>query len=204
MSKFSLLSVESKWASIDIDQNDSHEAEKYSSIFYQPSVWELKLSKTVWLLKMSEQSLKSWDAALICILTVNLFKHHQCKKYVLTINMHLNNQRSKLRYEAVKIILHKIELQTDWGSDKCSLSVFLAEDLNSKLNQEAYKLLNDTGSYMRDLRNLILSENHYRHDDIFTEFKDKSERLKRINFVFLDKKKMSSSTTDEHKRIKIH
>lgn len=82
--------------------------------------------------------------------------------------------------------------------------MFLAEDLNSELNQEAYKLLNDTGSYMRDLRNLILSENHYRHDDIFTEFKDKSERLKRINFVFLDKKKMSSSTTDEHKRIKIH
>lgn len=57
---------------------------------------------------------------------------------------------------------------------------------------------------MRDLRNLILLENHYRHDDIFTEFEDKSERLKRIDFVFLDEKKMSSSTTDEHKRIKIH
>jgi len=57
---------------------------------------------------------------------------------------------------------------------------------------------------MRDLRNLILLENHYRHDDIFTEFEDKSERLKRIDFIFLDEKKMSSSITDEHKRIKIH
>lgn len=82
--------------------------------------------------------------------------------------------------------------------------MFLAEDLNSELNQEAYKLLNNTGSYIRDLRNLILSENHYRHNDIFTEFEDKSERLKRINFVFLNEKKMSSSITDKHERIKIH
>ena len=205
-SKTPLWSVESKWAYIGVGRDDGHEAGEYSPIFYQPSVWELEFSKAVWLSKTPERPSKSWDAASIRILTVGLFKHRQSKKYVLAMNTHLDDQGSKSRYEAAKIILHEMdmEMQIERGSGEPPLSVFLAGDLNSEPHQEAYKLLNGPGSYVRDSRNLVLSEDRYGHGDTFTGFADAKEKPKRIDFVFLGGREMSSPTEGDHARMEAH
>ena len=184
-SKTPLWSVYSKWAYLGVGRDDGHEAGEYCPIFYQPSVWNLEYSKTVWLSKTPEQPSKSWDAASIRILTIGLFIHRQSKKNVLAMNTHLDDQGSESRLEAAKIILHEIEMQIERGSGERPLSVFLTGDLNSEPDQEAYKLLNGTGSYVRDSRGLVLPEDRYGHSDTFTGFGDKSEKSRRIDFVFL-------------------
>jgi len=205
-SKTPLWSVESKWAYIGVGRDDGHEAGEYSPIFYQPAVWELESSKTVWLSKTPEKPSKSWDAASIRILTVGSFKHRQSKRYVLAMNTHLDDQGSESRYEAAKIILHEMEvqMQMERGSGERPLSVFLTGDLNSEPDQEAYRLLNGTGSYVRDLRDLVLPEDRYGHDDTFTGFGDESERPKRIDFLFLGGKEMRSSSASGHERMEAH
>lgn len=201
-SKTPLWSVESKWAYIGVGRDDGQEAGEYSPILYQPSVWELELSKTVWLSKTPERPSKSWDAASIRILTVGLFRHRQSKKYVLAMNTHLDDQGSESRFEAAKIILHEMEMQIERGER--SLSVFLAGDLNSEPDQEAYKLLNGRGSYVRDSKDLVLPDDRYGHNDTFTGFGDENVRPKRIDFVFFGGKEMPSSAEGGHERIEAH
>ena len=203
-SKTPLWSVESKWDFIGVGRDDGHEAGEYSPIFYQPAVWELDFSKTVWLSKTPEQPSKSWDAASIRILTVGSFRHRQTKKCLLAMNTHLDDQGSESRYESAKIILREMEMQMERGSGERPLSVFLTGDLNSEPDQEAYKLLDGTGSYVRDLRNLVLPDDRYGHNDTFTGFGHESERPKRIDFVFVGGKTMPFSTAGGHESIETH
>lgn len=203
-SKTPLWSVESKWAYIGVGRDDGHEAGEYSPIFYQPAVWELESWKTVWLSKTPDKPSKSWDAASIRILTVGLFKHRQTKKHLLGMNTHLDDQGSESRYEAAKIILHEMEIQMGRDPGERPLSVFLTGDLNSEPDQEAYQLLDGTGSYVRDLRDLVPPEDRYGHNDTFTGFGDPSEKPKRIDFVFLGGREIPSTTESGRDRMEAH
>lgn len=189
-----------KWTYIGVGRDDGHQAGEYSPIFYQPSVWDLETFKTVWLSKTPETPSKSWDAASIRILTIGKFQHRKSKKSVIAMNTHLDDQGSKSRYEGAKIILQEIKIHTDQGPGKNPLSVFLAGDLNSEPNQEAYQLLNDPKSHVSDLRELIPPENRYGHDDTFTGFGYEDEQPKRIDFLFLGRRGMLSSTDGSHAR----
>ena len=53
---------------------------------------------------------KSWDAASIRILTIAVFQHRSTGKAVVAMNTHLDDQGSKSRLEAAKIILEQVRI----------------------------------------------------------------------------------------------
>ena len=53
---------------------------------------------------------KSWDAASIRILTIAVFQHRATAKAVVAMNTHLDDQGSKSRFEAAKIILQQVRI----------------------------------------------------------------------------------------------
>ncbi|MCJ1362548.1 hypothetical protein MMC16_001652 [Acarospora aff. strigata] len=188
-----------EWAFIGVGRDDGHQAGEYSPIFYQPSIWGLEMFKTIWLSETPEQPSKGWDAASIRILTVGKFRHHESGKTVLALNTHLDDQGSQSRYEGAKIILQEIAKQTEGGVEMRPALVFLAGDLNSEPNQEAYKLLNDASSSVTDLRDLIPQEDRYGHSDTFTGFGHEDERSKRIDFVFLGRSGLVPASDEQTK-----
>ncbi|KAI9879461.1 MAG: hypothetical protein M1830_008508 [Pleopsidium flavum] len=190
-----------QWTYIGVGRDDGHQAGEYSPIFYQPSVWDLEMFKTVWLSKTPETPSKGWDAASIRILTIGKFQHRETKKSVIAMNTHLDDQGSKSRYEGAKVILQEIRSYTDQGPGKDPLAVFLAGDLNSEADQEAYQVLNDPKSLIEDLKDLTNPENRYGHDDTYTGFGYEEEPPKRIDFIFLGRREMLSSRDGGQARV---
>ncbi len=185
----------SEWAYIGVGRDDGQEAGEYSPIFYQPSKWELEMFRTVWLSKTPEVPSKSWDAASIRILTIGRFKHRESQRTVIAMNTHLDDQGPVSRYEAAKIILQEVEGQAKPDSGKRLLPVFLAGDLNSEPDQEAYQLLNDSKSSLIDLRDSIPPNDRYGHHETFTGFGYENEQPKRIDFVFIGRVESTASSS---------
>lgn len=78
---------------------------------------------------------KRWDAASTRILTIAVFQHRSTSKTVVAMNTHLDDQGSKSRLEAAKIILEQIRLFTDQVPHGQSPPIFLATstvNLNKK------------------------------------------------------------------------
>lgn len=183
----------SDWTFIGVGRDDGGQAGEYSPIFYKPSVWDLQMFRTIWLSETPERPSKSWDAASIRLLTIGKFQHRGSKKTVIAMNTHLDDQGSKSRYEGAKIILREIGLHTDQGPGRDPLPIFLAGDLNSEPDQEAYQLLNGPSSSIRDLRDLTSPENRYGHDKTFSGFGYGDESPTRIDFLFFGRRDMPPS-----------
>lgn len=181
-----------EWAYIGVGRDDGHQAGEYSPIFYRPAVWELLECRTVWLSKTPWKPSKSWDAASIRIVTIGVFKHRDSRKHVMAMNTHLDDQGAESRLEAAKIILHQIDDYTNsrW-KDKLA-GVFLAGDLNSRPDGEAYRLLNSEDSSVADFRDSVPPERRYGHEYTFSGFGDKP--LHRIDFLHLGLRKSSKVT----------
>jgi endonuclease/exonuclease/phosphatase family metal-dependent hydrolase len=170
-----------EWAYIGVGRDDGKQSGEYSPIFYRPAVWECLHFRTVWLSKTPEKPSKSWDAASTRILTVGVFMHNQSKKRVVALNTHLDDQGSKSRYEAARIILDVVRYQQTSVS-----AVFLAGDLNSEPQQEAYQLLNDPSSPLADLKTMTPAQNQSGHQMTFTGFGYEKKPLKRIDFIHIN------------------
>lgn len=111
---------------------------------------------------------------------------------MLALNTHMDDQGSVARYEGAKLIARLIrEYLDEFGSRETedgSVDVFLAGDLNSRPEEEAYGFLNGADSPVRDLRGLVPEDQCYGHWNTFTGFDDGAEEpKKRIDFVFLGK-----------------
>lgn len=173
------------WTYIGVGRDDGLGAGEYSPILYRPAVWELEHFRTVWLSETPWKPSKSWDAASIRILTIGVFKHRQSRKLVMAMNTHLDDQGSKSRMEASKIIIREIETYLNRDFPNRISGTFLAGDLNSKPSQEAYQILNDTASPVADLERCVISKDHYGHEATFTGFGFEREPPKRIDFIHL-------------------
>ena len=180
----SLLSEsESEWQYIGVGRDDGDQAGEYSPIFYRPSVWKLLEFKTVWLSETPEKPSKSWDAASTRILTVGSFQHRQTKMELVAMNTHLDDQGSKSRLEAAKMIAAQVHKMSH-RSGQADIATFVAGDFNSETNMEAYRYLTDH-SPMFDIHDLLPLEHHYGHVNTFTGFGHEILPLKRIDFVFV-------------------
>ncbi|KAI9845229.1 MAG: hypothetical protein M1837_004984 [Sclerophora amabilis] len=175
------------WVSIGVGREDGKQAGEYSPIFYQPTTWKLEKSKNVWLSETPDRPSKSWDASSTRILTIGVFRHKESRMRIVAMNTHLDDQGSKSRYEAAKIILNEIEEACHQGNGRDRLPVFLAGDFNSEEHEEAYQRLNHPKSSIQDLRDKVRPTERYGDECTFTGFGYGPEPTKRIDFLFLER-----------------
>ena len=175
-----------RWAYIGVGRNDGHEAGEYSPILYQPTVWALKSYKTVWLSETPDRPSKSWDAASIRILTIGVFQHRETKKTVVAMNTHLDDQGSRSRLKAAHLILQQIAVFSEEAKGQETLPVFLAGDLNSEPDEEAYKAIISADSLMCDLQSLVPENQRYGDLHTFTGFIGDRAQFSKIDFLFIN------------------
>ncbi|KAF2711688.1 hypothetical protein K504DRAFT_375359 [Pleomassaria siparia CBS 279.74] len=147
-----------EWAYIGVGRDDGMENGEYSPIIFRPRVWKVLNWKTFWLSETPEKPGKGWDAASVRIVTVGTFKHRGSGKQVVGMSTHFDDQGVVSRRESAKLILEIIDSVTKSPDDPTastgSLPVFLAGDLNSEVDEEAYQILNAEDSSLEDVRGL--------------------------------------------------
>ncbi|GAD91805.1 endonuclease/exonuclease/phosphatase family protein [Paecilomyces variotii No. 5] len=174
-----------EWAYIGVGRDDGKDAGEYCPIIYRPAVWKLLHWETVWLSETPTVPSKGWDAASIRIVTIGVFKHHASQKTILALNTHLDDQGSKSRAEAARIILNKIdEYYTSPYGDTLS-GVFLSGDFNSEESQEAYTALTADTSPLVDSQGLIEPAERCGNEHTFTGFGYEGIPPTRIDYVLL-------------------
>ncbi|MCJ1413963.1 hypothetical protein MMC32_000288 [Xylographa parallela] len=172
-----------EWQYIGVGRDDGKQAGEYSPIFYRPAVWKLLDFKTIWLSETPAKPSKSWDAASTRILTVGKFQHQQTKTELIAMNTHLDDQGSRSRLEAAKIIATQVhDMSHQIG--RADIATFLTGDFNSETSMEAYRYLADH-SPMFDVHDLVPSQLRYGHINTFTGFGHEGLPLTRIDFVFV-------------------
>lgn len=149
-----------QWAYIGVGRDDGHEAGEYSPIFYRPAIWDLLHWETVWLSETPSKPSKSWDAASIRIVTIGVFTHRTSGNTVLALNTHLDDQGARSRLEAARIIRSKIQGYQRGQYGGFISGTFLAGDLNSQENEEAYTDLTGCGD-LRDTFKLVDASQRY-------------------------------------------
>ena len=107
------------------------------------------------------------------------------------MNTHLDDQGSKSRLEAAKIILEQIRHFTNQAPQRKSPPIFLTGDFNSEPEQEAYNEMTNSTSPMVDLQTMVPENERYGDSNTFTGFESKD--LKRIDFIFVNKDDPSSA-----------
>lgn len=172
------------WAYIGVGRDDGKQAGEYSPIFYRASVWDLLHWETVWLSKTPSEPSKSWDSASIRIVTVGVFAHRSSGNTVLAMNTHLDDQGSRSRLEASRIIRAKIREYSDGKFGPLISGAFLAGDLNSQEDEEAYSDLTGSGG-LQDTYKLVDASRRYGNHDTFTGFGYEKAPPSRIDYVLL-------------------
>jgi len=178
-----------EWAYIGVGREDGKMAGEYSPILYRPAIWKLEHFATVWLSETPDKPSKGWDAASTRIVTIGVFQHRQKGVRVLAMNTHMDDQGKKARLEGAKLIVEQIHAYTGFyeAQGMGPLPVFLAGDLNSQPQEEAYGVLNAPESPVYDLRDAVPLLRRYGHHNTFTGFGYEGEPVKRIDFLFIGK-----------------
>ncbi|KAJ5218867.1 uncharacterized protein N7498_000966 [Penicillium cinerascens] len=173
-----------EYAYIGVGRDDGHQAGEYSPIFYRPSVWDLLHWETVWLSETPSKPSKSWDAASTRIVTIGVFTHRTTGDTVLAMNTHLDDQGSRSRLEAARIIRAKIQEYQHGQYGGFISGTFLTGDLNSQEDQEAYSDLIGSGD-LRDTFKLLDASRRYGNIITATGFGYEEESPSRIDYVLL-------------------
>ncbi|KAF2457606.1 endonuclease/exonuclease/phosphatase family protein [Lineolata rhizophorae] len=179
-------SVDDQWAHIGVGRDDGFEAGEYSPILYRPTIWHLEYFKTIWLSETPDRPSKGWDAGSIRILTTGIFRHIRTGQLLVAMCTHLDNAGARSRLESARLIRAEIDRLTRSGYSNGTLPIFLAGDFNSKPDQEAYAILNEASSPVRDLRDMTPQKFRSGHENTFSGFGH--DELKRIDFLFLGPK----------------
>ncbi len=170
------------WTYIGVGRDDGRCAGEYAPIVYRASSYALLRWRTVWLSPTPDVPSRGWDAGSIRILTVAVLTHRVSGRDVVVMNTHLDNVGSRARREAARMIVERVR---ECGRGEGKVPVLLAGDLNSEVGDEAYEVLVEKESGLRDLRGFVDEEERYGHCDTFTGFEGRREDRQRIDFLFL-------------------
>lgn len=165
-----------EWAYIGVGRDNGHCAGEYSPIIYRPSSWALSSWKTVWMSPTPDRPGKGWDAGSIRIVTVGRFVHKVSKKRVVGLCTHFDEQGEVSRRESARIIQEIVDGEKE--------PVWLAGDLNSEMDGEAYKNLDGDKSRLRDARGAAKR----RYGNVITCTGFQQEEMTIIDYVFVGKK----------------
>lgn len=174
-----------QWAYIGVGREDGKQNGEYSPILYKPATWQLHHWETVWLSETPEKPSKSWDAASTRLVTIGVFKHRATGKFLLVLSTHLDDQGSRSRFEAARIIRRKVDGYLDGSYVETISGVILAGDFNSEEHQEAYQELTAEDWLLVDSQKLTKAEERYGNDITWTGFGYEDEPKKRIDYILL-------------------
>jgi endonuclease/exonuclease/phosphatase family metal-dependent hydrolase len=172
-----------EWAYIGVGRDDGYQEGEYSPILYRPSVWAVKAWKTVWLSPTPGQPGLGWDATSVRIVTVGTFVHRVSKREVVGLCTHFDDSGTVSRRESAKLVLRIVDEITSAAPGESRLPIWLAGDLNSPPEDEAYQILNEEGSLLKDSRGL--AQWRYGDENTFTGFEELEEELTLLDFVFV-------------------
>lgn len=174
----------SEWAYIGVGRDNGAQNGEYSPILYRSSIWKLSSWKTIWLSPTPDRPGKGWDAGSIRIVTVGHFTHKASKKRVVGLCTHFDEQGEVSRRESAKIIQGIVEDVTS-SSDESNgrIPVWLAGDLNSEMDGEAYQIFNGKESKLQDSRGK--AKWRYGNEITCTGFQE--EELTVIDYIFVGK-----------------
>ncbi|PSK46347.1 hypothetical protein B9Z65_5315 [Elsinoe australis] len=172
------------WASIGLGRDDGAKAGEYSPILYQPAVWDLKEFKYYWLSETPDRPSKGWDAGSIRIVTIGVFRNKESSRDIVAINTHLDNAGTVAREEGSKLLVNTVNsyVRGNVNATYGPLPVFLAGDMNSRQDQEAYGVLTGADSPLADVKAIVLPGSVYGYNETFTGFTGNGEG--RIDYVF--------------------
>lgn len=172
------------WEYIGVGRDDGKQAGEYSPIFYQPSVWDLVHWETVWLSETPWKPSKGWDAASIRIVTIGVFTHRSSSNTLLVMNTHFDDQGSRSRLEAARIIRAKVREYKEGEFGPLISGALLAGDLNSQEDEEAYSDLTGSGDFQDTYSSVDVSRQYGNHHT-FTGFGYENAPPSRIDYVLL-------------------
>ena len=174
---------EDEWAYIGVGRDDGKEKGEYGPILYRPAIWSVETWKTVWLSPTPDTPGKGWDAGSVRIVTVGTFKHIYSRKTVVGLCTHFDNAGEVSRRESARMIESIVNNTTNTVGRREQAPVWLAGDLNSEPDGEAYQILNGEDSALKDSRGA--AEWRYGNKQTFTGFQD--NELSVIDYVFVGK-----------------
>lgn len=173
-----------EWSYIGVGRDDGKSAGEYCPILFRPSVWHVPEWNTVWLSPTPETPGRGWDAGSIRIVTVGVFRHVASGKRVVGLCTHFDNAGEVSRRKSAKMIEGVVGKVTGAGGTGDTVPVWVAGDLNSEMQGEAYRILNGADSLVQDTRGLA----QWRYGDVhtFTGFGEDEPCI--IDFVFVGKR----------------
>ena len=178
-----------QWHSIGVARDDGKRAGEYVPILYKPAVWKLKHFDHFWLSDTLNQPSFGWDAGCKRVVTTGLFMHRESSLHVAAMCTHLDNSGSVARERGAELIVDAIKSYLDGSGshDLGPLPVFLAGDMNSTEDDEAYKVFTKKGSPIRDARTRVNDNGLYGYSDTFTGFDGHGDQdgKRRLDYVFV-------------------
>ncbi len=155
---------------------------EYSAIFYNSDKFTVVESKTFWLSETPYELSKGWDAAQFRVCTYALFKEFRSGKKFFVFNTHFDHKGDIARVKSAELILKEINrINSD------NLPCFLMGDFNLTPDQSPIQKIKEV---MFDSR-MICSTVPYGPEETFSDFDICKPPVKRIDYIFVDKRNIS-------------
>ena len=182
---FDLSDRPSGWVHIGVGREDGHEQGEYNPILLQAQTWEVLEQETRWLSPKPKE--KGWDASSKRVVTVARLRHRETHRTIVIMNTHLDNDGVTARREAARMLRG---IAVEWGREDLFI---LAGDLNSQVNGDAYRFLNQhVGD---DARDCIDAQDRYGEEVTYTGFAGREQDQDRIDYIFVGPKRDQIGTT---------
>ena len=172
-----------RWDYVGVGRDDGRTGGEFVPIIFQPAVWSLEASRTLWLSLTPDRPSKDWGSGSRRVLTAAWFKHQVYERKMLVLNTHLDNASEEARYESASLIVRWIKEWTSTRSGHETLPVILAGDFNSEVDGEAYRLLTSEMSVMTDTEEIAPINRRYGHLSTYTGFN--GDEAQRIDFILI-------------------
>ncbi|HFA47722.1 MAG TPA: endonuclease/exonuclease/phosphatase family protein [Bacteroidetes bacterium] len=172
----------SNYSYIGIGRDGGKGKGEYCAIFYKKEKLKLIKSNTFWLSKTPEKKSKGWDAAYIRICTYGLFKDKKSGKPFWVFNTHLDNKGEQARRKGIRLICKKIKQLNNENHP-----VILMGDLNAEPDNKIIKRLS-----RKFIDAKVADKNPSPEmDATFNAFDFDSSPTRRIDYIFLEKRKFA-------------
>lgn len=161
---------------IGVGRDDGKTEGEYSAIFYRTGKFEVLDHGDFWLSTITDRPNQGWDAVLPRICTWGKFRDKATGFTFLFFNLHMDHVGVQARAESSKLILKKIQEQTE------KIPVILTGDFNVDQHNESYTLLNTSG-LLRD--SYEMAALRYAPNGTFNGFHPDRKTDSRIDHLFL-------------------